>query len=202
MNEIACGSMQAPRTVTTVSIASHTGPLEPPTVQIHTTGDPVAPHTTFSPSRDPLSSRNTSYSTAVTSSHLLRTEGRRLFAPAHPQGESPHSASHTSTDPTPHDRNKGFVLKQCDTGVCAATARREEMATGGAPLRTSQALQVKGLGLSVLNTHAACSLSAIVQLGRQLDRFTKDHLFLGQFEMLGRGWRRTGGAQLSHLCSC
>jgi hypothetical protein len=51
-------------------------------------------------------------------------------------------------------------------------------------------------GVSVLGTDTAYSEGHIRQLVKQLDRFKKHHLFLGQFEMLGRAGRRKGGAPL------
>ena len=48
--------------------------------------------------------------------------------------------------------------------------------------------------MSVLGTDAAGTICAIQQLSKQLDSFKTRHLFLGQFEMLGRGGHRRGGA--------
>ena len=183
INNLPGGSMHAPRTATTVSIASHMGPLEPPTVQVHTTSGTVPHCNTHATSHDQPSSLHACYSTELSSSYHLRAEKWHLCSPAHPGAEAPLSAVHTSAGPVPHQRKKAHEPSEDNTGVCATAAqglRCDEMATG-ASLSALQALQVKGV--SVLSTDAAGNLSAIQRLGRQLDRFKKRHLFLGQFEI-------------------
>lgn len=55
----------------------------------------------------------------------------------------------------------------------------------------SRALLSKGV--SVFGTDTAHTKNIMHQLGTQLDRFKRRHLFLGQFEMLGHAARRKGG---------
>lgn len=54
-------------------------------------------------------------------------------------------------------------------------------------------------GVCMMGTDAAYTDGSIKHLGKQLDRFKKKHLFLGQFEMLGRSGRRKGGVIFSFI---
>lgn len=91
------------------------------------------------------------------------------------------AAQHAQQDSTAQHKNEGST-EQPTQEVQARVAEQGP----------SRVLLEKGV--SALGTDAAYTEGEIKFLGKQLDRFKKRHLFLGQFEMLGRARRRTGGA--------
>ena len=191
-NKFPGSRMHASTTMSSVSSpgASPIGPHVALTVNAHTTSGTMS-QTTTGTTHKPPSSSPAFDSTELSTSFLLCPPKRHVFAYIDPGSNAGHRACQT---PTPHEHERVYVPPKYDeeagsTGVrnlhctCVATA---------APLSASQALQEKGV--SVLGTDAAGTICAIQQLSKQLDSFKTRHLFLGQFEMLGRGCRRRGGA--------
>ena len=190
--EFPGSGMHASTTISSVSSprASPTGPHVALTVNTHTTGGTMS-QTTTGTTHKPPSSSLTFDSTELSTSFLLRPAKRHVFAYIDPGSNAGHRAQKT---PTPHEHERVYVPPKYDgeTGSTVVRNLQHTCVATGATVSASQALQEKGV--SVLGTDAAGTLCAIQQLSKQLDSFKTRHLFLGQFEMLGRGCRRRGGA--------
>ena len=164
---------------------SSTGPHDVLTVTAHTTsGTSVV--------CKPPSSSHALKRAKLSTSYFLCPSERHVYASIDPGGSSGHEARQASAAaatgaPTPHEHTPMYLPPQFDAKDGSTVGRKLQpthVATGAAR-SASQSLQEKGV--SVLGTDTAGTVSAMQQLNKQLDRFKKRHLFLGQFEMLGSG---------------